>query len=180
MYANGGIPLIFTIAWYLSNYTIDWLYGAFLASLSSATADTWETEIGSFSKSLPRNILNWDRVPKGYSGGISILGTSGGMIGATVIVLIAALMGFIQWEYQLMILIIVSGFLGSIIDSVLGASIQAKFKCEVCGEATERVSHCHEETSHVSGLLWLDNDWVNVAGSLSGGLIFTAVYLLFF
>lgn len=178
VYANGGIPLIFTIAWYLSGFSIDWLYWAFLASLASATADTWETEIGSFSKSLPLNILTWKRVPKGFSGGISLLGTSGGVIGATIIVFIAAFMGFVDWDMTLIVLMIGAGFLGSVVDSILGASIQAKFKCEVCGKATERVSHCHEETKHISGLLWLDNDWVNVAGSLSGGLIFIAVYIL--
>ncbi len=179
VYANGGIPLIFTIAWYLSNYSIDWLYWAFLASLASATADTWETEIGSFSKTLPYNILSWKRVPKGYSGGISWLGTSGGILGAGIIVCIAALMGFIQWELQLISLIIAAGFLGTVIDSVLGASVQAKFKCAVCGKGTERTTHCHEETEHVSGILWLDNDWVNIAGSLSGGLIFLLLALLF-
>ena len=179
VYANGGIPLIFTIAWYLSNYSIDWLYWAFLASLASATADTWETEIGSFSKSLPLDILSWKRVPKGYSGGISLLGTSGGVMGAAIIVLIAVFMGFIQLDTILIVVIIIAGFLGSIVDSILGASIQAKFKCEVCGKATERVVHCHEETTHISGMRWLDNDWVNVAGSLSGGLIFMLLYLLF-
>ncbi|MBT3252716.1 MAG: DUF92 domain-containing protein [Candidatus Marinimicrobia bacterium] len=179
VYANGGIPLIFTIAWYLSNYSIDWLYWAFLASLASATADTWETEIGSFSKSLPLDILSWKRVPKGYSGGISLLGTSGGVLGAAIIVLIAVFMGFIQLDTILIVVIIIAGFLGSIVDSILGASIQAKFKCEVCGKATERVVHCHEETTHISGMRWLDNDWVNVAGSLSGGLIFMLLYLLF-
>ena len=178
VYANGGIPLIFTIAWYLSGFSIDWLYWAFLASLASATADTWETEIGSFSKSLPLNILTWKRVPKGFSGGISLLGTTGGVIGAAIIVSIAALMGFLPWNGMLILLITSAGFFGSVVDSILGASIQAKFTCEVCGKATERVSHCHQETRHISGLLWLDNDWVNVAGSLSGGLIFILLYLL--
>ncbi|MCF7827081.1 MAG: DUF92 domain-containing protein [Candidatus Marinimicrobia bacterium] len=180
VYANGGIPLIFTIAWYLSNYSIDWLYWAFLASLASATADTWESEIGSFSKPLPINILTWKSVPKGFSGGISFLGTFGGLLGAAMIAFIAGIMGFIQWEMELVVLIIFAGFMGSIVDSILGASIQAKFKCEVCGKATERLSHCHEETTHISGFLWLDNDWVNVAGSLSGGLIFILIYLLLF
>ena len=179
VYANGGIPLIFTIAWYLSGFSIDWLYWAFLASLASATADTWETEIGSFSKSLPVNILTWKRVPKGFSGGISSLGTTGGVLGAAIIVAIAGLMGFVEWDGMLLAMIIGAGFFGSIVDSILGASIQAKFTCEVCGKATESVSHCHEETRHISGLLWLDNDWVNVAGSLSGGLIFILFYLLF-
>lgn len=178
VYANGGIPLIFTIAWYLSSYSLDWLYWAFLASLASATADTWETEIGSFSKTLPRNILNWKEVPKGYSGGVSFLGTTGGLLGAALIIFIATFMGFLAWDWKLIVLIIFSGFSGSIVDSILGASIQAKFQCAVCGKGTERTSHCHEETKHVSGILWLDNDWVNIAGSLSGGLIFILLSLI--
>lgn len=179
VYANGGIPLIFTISWYLTNYSLDWLYWAFLASLASATADTWETEIGSFSKSLPRNILNWEQVPKGFSGGVSLLGTTGGLLGSALIIFIAASMNFIGWDPILIFLIVFAGFMGSIVDSVLGASIQAKFKCAVCGKGTERTSHCHEETEHISGILWLDNDWVNIAGSLSGGLIFLLLALIF-
>jgi len=180
VYANGGIPLIFTIVWYLSNFSIDWLYWAFLASLASSTADTWETEIGSFSKKLPLNILSWKRVVKGYSGGVSFPGTLGGLLGATSIIAIAFFMGYLVWDSSLIVVIILSGFIGSIVDSILGASIQAKFSCEVCGKSTERLSHCHEETKHVSGYLWLDNDWVNVAGSLSGGLIFIGIYFLVF
>ncbi len=180
VYANGGIPLIFTIAWYLSGASVEWLYWAFLASLASATADTWETEIGSFSKGLPLDILSWKRVAKGYSGGISFRGTVGGLIGALVIVYIAYLSGSLAWNPGFMLAIAISGFAGSLIDSVLGASVQAKFICEVCDKPTERINHCHQETRHVSGLLWLDNDWVNVAGSLSGGLIFILCYILFF
>lgn len=178
VYANGGIPLIFSIAWYLGDYSQDWLYWAFLASLASATADTWETEIGSFSKGLPLDILSWKRVAKGYSGGISLLGTIGGFFGALIITIIAFAIGSVHWDITLLIMIAVSGFLGSIVDSILGASIQAKFKCAVCSKPTERLSHCHEETEHVSGWLWLDNDWVNVAGSLSGGLIFILIYYI--
>ena len=180
VYANGGIPLIFTIAWYLSNYSTVWLYWAFLASLASATADTWETEIGSFSKKLPLNILTWKRVSKGYSGGVSFFGTIGGLLGATSIVAIAYFNGSLFWDPILIVVIIAAGFLGTIVDSILGASIQAKFTCEVCGKSTECLSHCQQETRHLSGYLWLDNDWVNVAGSLSGGIIFIVIYFLIF
>ncbi|NQV50320.1 MAG: DUF92 domain-containing protein [Candidatus Marinimicrobia bacterium] len=180
VYANGGIPLIITIAWYLSSFSIEWLYWAFLASLASATSDTWETEIGSFSKKLPLNILTWKRVAKGYSGGVSFLGTLGGLVGAVSIIAISYFMGYLEWDPALIAVIIFSGFLGSVVDSILGASIQAKFTCEVCGKSTERLSHCHQETRHVSGYLWLDNDWINVAGSLSGGVIFVLAYYFTF
>ncbi len=180
VYANGGFPLIFAIAWYLSDYSLEWLYWAFLASLASATADTWETEIGSFSKGLPFNILNGKRVAKGYSGGISILGTLGGLIGSFVIVSIPLFTGSLSWKPELILLIVLAGFFGSLVDSILGASVQAKFKCVVCGKPTERLSHCHEQTQHESGVLWFDNDWVNVACTLSGGGIFILSYFLYY
>ena len=180
VYANGGFPLVFTIAWYFTDFSIAPLYWAFLASLASATADTWETEIGSFSKKLPMNILTGKRVAKGYSGGISLPGTLGGLLGAAAIIFIAILLGTIEQDLSLIIALILSGFMGSIMDSVLGASLQAKFQCNVCNKPTEKLSHCHEETEHVSGILWFDNDWVNVAGTLAGGVIFLLVYFLIF
>ena len=180
VYANGGIPLIFSIAWYLSDFSFDWLYWAFLASLAAATADTWETEIGSFSKGLPLNIISGRRVPKGYSGGISLLGTLGGLIGAAAIVAIAYFLGALELNLELILMIILAGFMGSIVDSILGASIQAKFICPKCEHPTERLVHCGQETEHISGVGWFDNDWVNVAGTLSGGGIFLLTYYLYF
>lgn len=180
VYANGGIPLIFAIAWYLSDFSIEPLYWAFLASLASATADTWETEIGSFNKSLPVNILTWKHVPKGYSGGITSLGTMGGLIGATSIAAIAYLIGSLDLNIELIGMVILAGFLGSIIDSILGASFQAKFTCSKCGKPTERMIHCNYKTQHISGIYWFDNDWVNVAGTLSGAVIFLLAYYLYF
>lgn len=180
VYANGGIPLICTIAWYLSDYSVHWLYWAFLASLAAATADTWETEIGSFSKKLPFNILTLKPVARGFSGGISILGTFGGLFGAMAIGGIAVLNGSLAWDVELVAIIVLAGFFGSIVDSILGASIQAKFICSVCSKPTEKLTHCGQPTDHVSGILWFDNDWVNLAGTLSGAGIFYLTYLLYY
>ncbi len=180
VYANGGIPLIFSIAWYLSDFSFDWLYWAFLAALAAATADTWETEIGSFSKVLPRNILKWNKVPKGYSGGISLPGTLGGLLGAAAIAAIAYFTVSLELNMELILMIVLAAFMGSIVDSILGASIQAKFVCPKCDKPTERLTHCGQETEHVSGIGWFDNDWVNVAGTLSGGGIFILTYFFYF
>ena len=178
VYANGGMPLIFAIGWYLTDFSIEWLYFAFLASLASATADTWETEIGSFSKHLPFDILGFISVPRGYSGGISWIGTFGGLVGAGTIAMIALFNSPMELSMIVFLAIVVSGFLGSIVDSILGSSIQAKFKCSVCQKPTEKLVHCSEDTQHVSGILWFDNDWVNLAGTLSGGILMFLFYLL--
>ena len=67
------------------------------------------------------------------------------------------------------------GIVGSLVDSLLGATCQAVYRCPRCGTDTERRVHsCGARTVHVRGLRWLDNDAVNalstVAGALASGL----------
>src|SRR2546425_12354550 len=61
-----------------------WLVGglAFAGSLAAATADTWAREIGRHSPIAPRLITNGTRVPPGTDGGMTLLGTAGGIAGA--------------------------------------------------------------------------------------------------
>ena len=60
----------------------------YLGAIASATADTWGTEIGYFSKSSPRLILSKMKVSRGTSGGITYLGTLGSIFGGFIIGLI--------------------------------------------------------------------------------------------
>ncbi|MCK4578887.1 MAG: DUF92 domain-containing protein, partial [Candidatus Marinimicrobia bacterium] len=53
--ANGGMPLLIAVAFGIWGHGL--LYLVFLSSLAAATADTWATEIGSWSKRAPRNII---------------------------------------------------------------------------------------------------------------------------
>jgi len=67
----------------------------FLISVIAATADTWATEVGVLSKSAPRLILSFKKVPQGTSGGVSILGTVAAFSGA----LIVAILGLLIFQY---------------------------------------------------------------------------------
>ncbi len=159
--ANGGVPMIIAIVHFFHPFDI--AYIMFLGAIAAATADTWATEIGFFSKRKPRHILNFKPVEKGTSGGVTILGTFGSILGASVIAWIGGMMtgG----------LVILAGFIGSLVDSILGGSIQAKFTCSVCGKETEKRSHCHQATVHSSGFKCLDNDGVNFVNTFLGALI---------
>lgn len=170
VYANGGVALIFTIAWYLTGNAL--LYPVFLAALAAATSDTWETEFGSLSRYNPRHILTFKPVTRGFSGGISLPGTLGGIFGALVIGLIGFafkpnILPLSAW----LLITSGSGFLGSIIDSVFGATIQAKFACTVCGKETEKHIHCQSPALLISGIRTIDNDGVNIFCTTAAALI---------
>ena len=145
-------------------------YILFAGSIAAVCADTWSTEIGTFFKSKTINILTFHKVKQGESGGVSIYGTIGALCGAVIISCVSLF--WLENDKLFFFLTIASaGFLGSIIDSILGASIQAKFKCKVCSEITERKFHCGTKTEFVRGVKWINNDLVNFFTALSGSAL---------
>ena len=127
--ANGGVAALAALAgsW-------PWFAGA----LAAAAADTWATEIGRFSPTPPRLITNWVRVPQGTDGGVSLVGTAGGALGAGFI----AALSFVTGQRTVFV-IAVAGVAGMMLDSLLGATVQGKVR-------------------------WMDNDAVNLAATLTG------------
>ena len=64
-----------------------------------------------------------------------------------------------------------AGFVGSLVDSILGGSIQAMFRCAVCNKETEKRVHCDMQTHHIRGFKWIDNDGVNFVNTIVGAMI---------
>ncbi|EPH95586.1 TIGR00297 family protein [Enterococcus faecalis 13-SD-W-01] len=137
----------------------------YAASISSAAADTWASEIGTLSKKVPRSILTFRTMPTGISGGISILGTFASICGAGFLsglfYLLHALSLFHLTTARYFWLPFLLGILGSLIDSLLGAVFQVIYRCQICGELTEKRSHHQTETKKVQGLCWFTNNWTN-------------------
>ena len=154
------------------------LFGfAFLGAISTSMADTLATEFGLLNPYQPRLITNFSkRVPAGTSGGISPYGVLAALIGAGIMSIAAMLLGFGHFTYSsVLVSTFVGGFSGSLFDSFLGATVQAKFACQVCGKIVEKRMHCGRETNHSSGLSIMGNDFVNFISSLFGAAI--AVFL---
>ncbi len=150
------------------------LLGAWPAAagaIAAATADTWATELGAFSPIAPRLITTGARVTRGASGGITALGTAGGVAGALLIALTARWVGprgAAPGSAEL----VTAGVVGMLADSVLGATLQAKYECPACDarfESGKRV--CHEPVRLTRGWRWLDNDGVNLAATLVGAAV---------
>jgi uncharacterized protein (TIGR00297 family) len=127
--ANGGIAALAALAG-------NWLW--FAGAIAAANADTWATEIGSHSRTPPRLITSWARVSAGTDGGMTLLGTAGGVAGAAFIAGVSYLLG-----QRGVLVIATGGVVGMLLDSLLGATVQGKVR-------------------------WMDNDAVNLSATLAG------------
>lgn len=171
--ANGGVPLIICLLNFLiQGENIHW-YLIYVLSVAISTSDTWSTEIGTLFARKVVLITNLQKVEPGISGGISLIGTLGGIAGALVIILSSIF--FIHLNvYQILILIFFS-VLGNLFDSFLGSTLQVKFQCMGCNKITEKKIHCGKNTVRLKGISFMENDFVN----LSSVLFISVVYFIF-
>ena len=179
--ANGGVAGILVLLW--NWFPNDAWYFAYVGSIAAVTADTWATEIGVFSKIVPRNILNFKKVLPGTSGGVTLLGFAGALFGSFIIVFVASLVTTrydnVALAVTLFSLIIIAGLLGSVVDSIIGATLQAQYRCSICGKITEKKNHCQTaQVIRVAGLELIDNDVVNGICALTGALFAWLAYQL--
>jgi uncharacterized membrane protein len=128
-------------------------------------------------------------VDVGASGGVSRLGTMASAAGALVIGLAAAVFSAIDrlargaddplrygWAVPAALL---GGLAGSLVDSLLGASVQAIYYCPSCAKETEKTVHgCGTRTTHQRGWRWLNNDAVNFVSSWAGALVAAGLFLV--
>ena len=177
--ANGGVGTLM-LAFYLAYPEATWPWAAFAGAMAAVNADTWATELGVLSKNPPRLLTTMQIVERGTSGGVSLAGSLAAAAGAAFIALFA-LAGFSPRERVTgFIVITAAGLLGSLLDSFLGASIQAIYTCPTCQKETEQhpTHSCGTRTWPLRGWSWFNNDVVNTGASLSGALIAGLVFLL--
>ncbi len=164
--ANGGIA---TLGAVLSAVHPVWRL-AFAGALAAAAADTWSTEIGGRSRAAPRLITTRASVSPGTSGGVTLLGSLGGAAGAAFIAVAAAILGLASWRGAAGVA--VAGVLGGLADSVLGATVQARYRCPACGAFGETPRHaCGAAADLVGGAAWVTNDTVNLAATAVGAAL---------
>lgn len=178
--ANGSVAAILVIFHKISPESI-W-YFLFVSTMAAVTADTWGTEIGVLSNSSVRSILNFKKVSKGTSGGITLVGISASLLGSLSVAILGILFPFAPYKMKLeaMVFITLAGFLASLADSFLGATIQGQYLCGICNKFTERKLHCHQNTTLKRGWKFINNDMVNflcsVLGMFFGHVFFTTLF----
>ena len=90
----------------------------FIAAVASITADKFSSELGVFDE-RPIYLLTLKPVKPGISGAVSSLGFIASLAGAGIIAVVAYFLYHIP--YKVMLLVALSGFIGSVVDSIAGA-----------------------------------------------------------
>lgn len=141
--------------------------GFAIASIAAATADTWATELGTLSKRKPVLITTLREVEKGRSGGITPLGLFASLLaGAFIFLALVPFLGIGSFKPA-----IVGSIFGSLLDSLLGATVQGTYMCRVCRKITERRRHCGKAALLIRGFEWFNNDIVNLVSTLLAGAL---------
>ena len=156
--ANGGAALICVL---LYMWTKEQMFVCgYVAAIAEAFGDSMASTIGSTSHGKTINLATLEEMPSGLSGGVSFRGSVACCLSCFAIALIALILGLQTW-HQLLISFICSTA-GCFLDSLLGATVQVKYKCKKCGKVTEKEKHCDEQTEYFSGKPFIDNDIVNI------------------
>jgi uncharacterized protein (TIGR00297 family) len=175
--ANGGLGSL--LALFSAIYPSPAWFVLFIGVMATVTADTWATELGTLARRPPRLITNGRVVEVGTSGGVSPLGTLVSLMGGAVVGLAA---GILSGDFEFLAATLVgaaAGLAGSLFDSLLGATVQQIYYCDVCQKDTERKVHkCGHETRPLRGWSWLNNDLVNLVASAVGGGFALAVWTI--
>eukprot|EP00565_Helicotheca_tamesis_P005560 CAMPEP_0185742622 /NCGR_PEP_ID=MMETSP1171-20130828/39577_1 /TAXON_ID=374046 /ORGANISM="Helicotheca tamensis, Strain CCMP826" /LENGTH=220 /DNA_ID=CAMNT_0028414647 /DNA_START=140 /DNA_END=799 /DNA_ORIENTATION=- len=143
---------------------------AIIAHHATCLADTLASELGMLATSPPILILPPFRsVPPGTNGGVTLWGTSwslgGGFFIGLGILLVDTISGLSIKPVKTLLYASICGLLGSFIDSVLGATVQASYydsdtKLAYLGKRDS--NKIPKSAQHISGLDLLTNAQVNL------------------
>lgn len=198
VFCNGGFQTLVAAAYILTvrdarelghHHKSFWarvLTAAHLSGYACAAGDTWASEFGVLSASLPRLITApWRVVPRGTNGGISVLGTVASAAGGASIGLAQVLCEWVygmlsaenmkvyvqkRWRSPSALRLACSvlgqstcaGVFGSLVDSLLGATLQYS-GTTASGTIVNAPSPSARRLVNRWNWNLLDNDQVNVA-----------------
>ena len=169
VFSNGLIGVVLYMLYGMTGQ-FHWLLLAW-SSFAISVCDTISSEVGVAVGGRTYNAVTLRKMAPGLSGGISLAGTAGGL--AALLLLVLFLGGILPVSPIQLLWVLGTGFIGMLVDSILGSKWQALWRQ---GEAWSEVSSDSPQEVLVKGLPWLDNHWVNF---LSNGITMTCSYLAY-
>ncbi|KAG0027485.1 Transmembrane protein 19 [Podila clonocystis] len=179
---------------FMSDWRASTLLFAYLGHYACCNGDTWSSELGILNQGWPTLITSFKKVPPGTNGGVSALGLGASIGGGLLIGVMAALSVLAQqavettfvWSrskglvgfdkflaavdpkflFSLILAGAGAGFFGSLLDSVLGATVQKSNYSTKNKVITYKAAEKDDEVKAISGWDILDNHQVNFVSSL--------------
>jgi len=148
VFSNSMAALAIAVAFKVFPSQAVFLLPAYLGSIATATGDTLASEIGQTWEGEPRMITTLKKVRPGTDGGITALGEFAAVAGSGAIALLSLM--FLKNDVGLALAVLTGGFIGTNIDSVLGATFQQKG--------------------------YLSNNGVNLFATISGAIVSAIIY----
>lgn len=162
------------------------IIGGIIGHYACCNGDTWSSELGILSDREPRLITTFKKVKKGTNGGVTLDGLAAAAAAGFVIGLAYIAVGFISSECanntslkQLLVIPLASfsGLLGSLIDSLLGATLQFSGYCTFRKKVVSRKT---PTVKRISGRDILDNNAVNAVSILLTSLLTGVICIYMF
>ncbi|XP_021925954.1 transmembrane protein 19 isoform X2 [Zootermopsis nevadensis] len=164
---------------FIKDYRASWLGLGVLGALACSNGDTWASELGTvIGRAEPFLITSRQRVPRGTNGGVTIAGLFFSLLGGTVVGLsyYLSVLYFVDStvlaasppQWPLVFAGSFAGLVGSLVDSVLGATLQYSGLDERTGCVVE---HAGKGIRYISGVQILDNNSVNLITTIVMGLL---------
>lgn len=154
-----------------------WFLVVAAGALAASTADTWASEVGIHSKRSPVNIVTREPMERGLSGGVSPLGLGATVTSSVMSALLAVILfktfGFdVPTDVTAFLFIVLCGVVGSVVDSMLGALVQAKYRAPGANGVEGPVVDATPKRGAAgytlaSGYAWVTNDTVNLMSGIA-------------
>ncbi|XP_015902465.1 protein PGR [Ziziphus jujuba] len=162
------------------------LIGGVIGHYCCCNGDTWSSELGILSDAQPRLITNFKPVRKGTNGAVTKTGLLAAAAAGSIIGMIFVIFGFFTAKCskdaalkQLLVIPLscLAGLCGSVIDSLLGATVQFSGFCTVRNKVVGKPG---PTVKKISGLNYLDNNAVNFVSILLTTLLTSIICIFIF
>ncbi|WP_406658322.1 DUF92 domain-containing protein [Methanolobus sp. ZRKC2] len=152
VFSNSTAALVLAILYGIYPQYAELIIFAYLGTVATATGDTLASEIGTTAHSQPIMITTLKPTQTGVDGAVTVLGEIAALLGSMVIGILPVLFCRVEDASMVILITTAGGFLGTNVDSLLGATLQKR------------------------GML--SNSGVNFVATFAGALISGILYLL--